>query len=132
MLYILKLLPNSWLVVLPVRMYFLLSAAKNQPLPIVLSLILISFTDYAKVVFEFSTLVKNALRETPLMYRLKNDQQRKVVKQLWGSAYAFGFHAVLVIFLIIPAPCLLWFHIAAANAELVAHRQLQLPRVLGL
>ena len=84
MLYFLKLIPNSWLFVLPVRTYFLLAAAKNQPLPIVLSLILISFTDYAKVIFEFSTLVKNSLREIPLMYRLKNGQQRKVVQQLWG------------------------------------------------
>ena len=132
MLYFLKLIPNSWLFVLPVRAYFLLAAAKNQPLPIVLSLILISFTDYAKVIFEFSTLVKNSLREIPLMYRLKNDQQRKVVKQLWGSAYAFGFSAVLSVFLIIPAPCLLWFHIAASNADLAAYKPLKLPQTIDI
>ena len=125
-------MPNSWLLVLPIRAYFLLSAAKKQPLPIVLSLILISFTDYAKVTFEFATLVKNGLRENPIMYRLKNDQQRKVVQRLWGNAYAFGFNAVLSTFLIIPAPCLLWFHIAAANADLAAYRPLKLPKAIGI
>ena len=125
-------MPNAFLLVLPVRIYFLLSAAKNQPLPILLSLFLISFTDSAKVIFEFSTLVKNSMREIPLMYRLENTQQRKVVKQLWGSAYAFGFSAVLTIFLVIPAPCLLWFHIAAAYADLASFKELQLPRAIEI
>ena len=126
------LMSYSWLFVLIFRIYFLLAAAKNQPLPIVLSLILISFTDYANVMYEFSTLVKNSLREIPLMYRLKNDQQRKVVEQLWGSAYAFGFSSVLALFLIIPAPCLFWFHIAAASADLTTYKTLKLPQTIGM
>ena len=123
-------MPNAWLLVIPARVYFLLSAAKNQPLPILLSLFLISFMDSAKVLFEFSTLVKNSMREIPLMYRLENTQQRKVVKQLWGSAYAFGFSAVLTVFLVIPAPCLLWFHISAAYADLASHKVLELSKVV--
>ena len=115
-IYILKMLPNSRLLDFPIRAYFILSAAKTQPLPIMVSFILISFT--------------SAVREIPLMYRLSDEQQRKVVKQLWGSAYAFGFSAVLVVFLIIPAPCLLWFHIAAANADLVSHKKLQLHKII--
>ena len=126
------LMPYSWLFVLLVRIYFLLTAAKNQPLLIVLSLIWICFTDYANVMYEFSTLVKNSFREIPLMYRLKNDQQRKVVGQLWGNAYAFGFSSVLAVFLIIPAPCLFWFHIAAANADLTVYKPLKLPQAIGM
>ena len=125
-------MPNAWLFVVPVRLYFLLAAAKTQPLPILLSLFLISFTDSAKVIFEFSTLVKNSMREIPLMYRLRNTQQKIVVKQLWGSAYAFGFSAVLTVFLVIPAPCLLWFHIAAAYADLVSVKDLELLKAIEI
>ena len=90
------------------------------------------FQDYARVIFEFSTLVKNSLREIPLMYRLENEQQRRLVKELWSSAYAFGFGAVLTIFLIIPAPCLFWFHIAASNADLVNHKSLNIQNAIGI
>ena len=72
------------------------------------------------------------MHEIPLMYILKNTQLRKVVQQLWGSAYAFGFSAVLTIFLVIPAPCLLWFHIAAAYADLATFKELELPKAIDI
>ena len=76
--------------------------------------------------------MKNSLREIPLMYRLENEQQRRLVKELWSSAYAFGFGAVLTIFLIIPAPCLFWFHIAASNADLENHKSLNIQNAIGI
>merc|ERR1719266_3283121 len=72
-IYILKMLPNSRLLDFPIRAYFILSAAKTQPLPIMVSFILISFTDYARTLLEFATLVKSAVREIPLMYRLSEN-----------------------------------------------------------
>ena len=130
--YVLKRLPYSWLCTILLQVYFLLTSAKRQPLPIVLSLMLLPVTDYAQTMLQFSITVRCALREIPLIYRLKRDQQRDMVKELWGSAFAFGFGAVLVILLIIPAPCMLWFHVAAANADLVAHRQLKIAKSIGL
>ena len=129
--FIVKRLPYSWLCAILLQVYFLLTSAKRQPLPVVVSLMLLPVTDFAQTMLQFSITVRCALREIPLVDRLKNDQQRDMVKQLWGSAFAFGFGTVLVILLIIPAPYVLWFHVAAANADLAAHQPLKLTKSIG-
>ena len=112
--------------------YVLLTSAKRQPLPIVLSLLMLPITNFGQKSLQFSITVRCALREIPLVYRLKESEQRKMVKELWSSAYAFGYASVLVVLMIFPVPCVLWFHIAAANADLVAHPPLLISKSIGI
>ena len=128
---IIKQLPYSGYLTAMVSVFVLVTSAKRQPLPIVLSLMLLPVTKYAHQMLQFSITVRCALREIPLLYRLKDNHQHQVVKQLWGSAYAFGYASILVTFMVLPMPCLLWFHIAAANADLVAHRPLKLSKTIN-
>ena len=111
--------------------YVLLTSARRQPLPIILCLLFLPVTNLAKIILQFSLTVRCALREIPIIYRLKDKDQRHVIKELWSSAYAFGYASILVICVAFPIPCLLWFHVAAANADLVANQALGLMKIIN-
>ena len=110
--------------------YVLLTSARRQPFPIILSLLLLPVANFAKATLQFSITVRCALREIPILYRLKDSDQRYVIKELWSSAYAFGYASVLVICIAFPLPCLLWFHVAAANADIIANQKLGISRMI--
>ena len=128
---ILKTLPYSEFFTFVMTAYVLLTSAKRQPLPIVVSLMLLPVTNFAQQMLKFSITVRCVLREVPLLYRLKDEPQRKVVRELWGSAYSFGYASILAIAMVFPMPCILWFHVAAANADLVAEGRLQVYRIIN-
>ena len=109
--------------------FVMLTSAKRQPLPILLSLLLLPVTSFAQKMLQFSITVRCLLREIPLIYRLTDNHQSKVVKELWGSAYAFGYASILVIVMVFPMPCILWFHVAAANADLIAYKPLKISKI---
>ena len=109
--------------------FVMLTSAKRQPLPILLSLLLLPITSFAHKMLQFSITVRCVLREIPLVYRLTDKHQSQVVKELWGSAYAFGYASILVILMVFPMPCILWFHVAAANADLITYQPLKLSKI---
>ena len=128
--YVIRTLPYSQLITVLMSSYVLLTSARRQPLPIILSLLLLPVTNFAKTTLQFSITVRCALREIPILYRLKDSNQRYLIKELWSSAYAFGYASILVICIAFPVPCLLWFHVAAANADVVANRKLGISKMI--
>ena len=126
---VIQMLPYSGILTAMASAFVMLTSAMRQPLPILLSLLLLPVTSFAHKVLQFSITVRCVLREIPLIYRITDKDQRKVVKELWGSAYAFGYASTLVIAMLFPIPCILWFHVAAANADLVAYQPLKLSKI---
>jgi len=94
---LIQTLPYSQVIIVLMSTYVFLTSARRQPLPIVLSLLFLPVTNFAKMILQFSITVRCALREIPILYRLKDKDQRNVIKELWSSAYSFGYGSVLVI-----------------------------------
>ena len=128
---LIQTLPYSQVITVLISTYVLLTSARRQPLPIVLSLLFLPVTNFAKIILQFSITVRCALREIPILYRLKDKDQRNVIKELWSSAYSFGYGSVLVICIAFPIPCFLWFHVAAAYADLVANKTLGILKIIN-
>ena len=128
---LIQTLPYSQVVTVLMSTYVLLTSARRQPLPIVLSLLFLPVTNFAKMILQFSITVRCALREIPILYRLKDKDQRNVIKVIWSSAYSFGYGSVLVMCVAFPIPCLLWFHVAAAYADLVANKTLGILEIVN-